>query len=393
MSSRPKKIFLHVDVNKTVLMSDKSTGRDTEGTANSILTWVTWGILENLERITQFREQYAKMFIEERCSPAPTEQEKKEISDICACWIPVESDQLKSSHSHTSAVKFGDFLETYLFPYPCPKDKYPKDKVARVNGLVRKRRQWIQNNFALNGFPGERWNELIGTMTSMLQLPGSPNEVVKIVPSFYALIQHLHLEKTDYDVRVIFRTFGPDLPEIIPEYQMKTNRKVDSMGVFFRNGHTIEESHLILGTDKTPSLHQDMTFYEQLKKENPNIIPLSGFHMIHEYLSTVNCDAGLQDYYPWWSANNEKASSGKLFIVDPDDPDIFQIFFDDNIDHEQADKNIVDLRHLKTGQPLSIDKYLGVHLIQVEPFRAILEEDYFVKTFQGAFGKWEASFK
>jgi len=64
------------------------------------------------------------------------------------------------------------------------------------------------------------------------------------------------------------------------------------------------------------------------------------------------------------------------FIIDEEDKDVLQLFFDDNIDG--TDESIVDARSLNTGKPLSRKEALEKHLVIVDTFKAISDPDYFL---------------
>ena len=63
----------------------------------------------------------------------------------------------------------------------------------------------------------------------------------------------------------------------------------------------------------------------------------------------------IRDYYPFWKSRNERSRAGKLLLLDPADENVIQIFFDDNIGHGSA--NIVDVRDVRSGEPLAFQVY------------------------------------
>ena len=65
-------------------------------------------------------------------------------------------------------------------------------------------------------------------------------------------------------------------------------------------------------------------------------------------------------------------------LVDENDYSVQHIFFDDNIDLEFS--KIVDVRDVVTGEPLSFKKCINKYLYRVDPYRAIVESDYFYKS-------------
>lgn len=94
----------------------------------------------------------------------------------------------------------------------------------------------------------------------------------------------------------------------------------------------------------------------------------------------------LQDDFCHWAANEESDSSGKVLIVDTAGTSPFRhIFFDDNIERDRA--HIVDARDLRTGKTLPFAGPRGTqgrHLVKVEPFESILDEEYFIEALHAA---------
>jgi hypothetical protein len=69
-------------------------------------------------------------------------------------------------------------------------------------------------------------------------------------------------------------------------------------------------------------------------------------------------------------------------MIDQADYKTQHIFFDDNA-NEEADC-IVDVRDLVTGDPIPYRKFINMYVVKVDPHRAILEPDYFIKLLETA---------
>lgn len=89
-----------------------------------------------------------------------------------------------------------------------------------------------------------------------------------------------------------------------------------------------------------------------------------------------NCGYAIQDDYSFWAAKKEAADAGKLLLIDDADYDSQHIFFDDNIG---SGDSIVDVRDLITGETIPFKRAINKFIVQVEPDKAILENDYFLK--------------
>lgn len=138
---------------------------------------------------------------------------------------------------------------------------------------------------------------------------------------------------------------------------------------------------------------------------------------------------GFVDHYPWWAANGEHESAGKVFPIRVSSPfangpgsarsddderasesirrrgaassteavapkdfvtpiattgaeDPLQVFFDDNIYiNDPEGHSIVDIRDVENGQHVSDPEKQKGYLIRVDPRLAILDEYYFVRRF------------
>lgn len=72
------------------------------------------------------------------------------------------------------------------------------------------------------------------------------------------------------------------------------------------------------------------------------------------------------------------ADAGKLFLIDESDQSTHQIFFDDNIS-EDPQCSIVDIRNAFTGEKIEYKEAIDKYMVQVEPNKAILDDNYFIK--------------
>ena len=64
-------------------------------------------------------------------------------------------------------------------------------------------------------------------------------------------------------------------------------------------------------------------------------------------------------------------------MIDQADYITQHIFFDDNAD--EGDDCIVDVRDVITGEEIPQDKYMDMYVVKVQPHKAILEPEYFIK--------------
>ena len=109
--------------------------------------------------------------------------------------------------------------------------------------------------------------------------------------------------------------------------------------------------------------------------------PVEQFVAILEVLKKRSTMA-IQDDYETWKANNCSKQFSKLLLIDQADYGTQQIFFDDNA--EEGDSCVVDVRDVISGEEIPYKKYINKYVMRVEPHRAILEPDYFIKLLEQA---------
>lgn len=81
----------------------------------------------------------------------------------------------------------------------------------------------------------------------------------------------------------------------------------------------------------------------------------------------------LDDYSFYINNNNQH---GKLFLIDPYDTETLQIFFDSDL-HINPDK--IDVYDVVTKKKLSSSYVMNKYVVNIEPYRAILDINYFTR--------------
>lgn len=219
-----------------------------------------------------------------------------------------------------------------------------------------------------------------------------------------------------YDFKLVFRTFGDDIPEVAKEIELlvdgshpflsasSSGEKIPAsfkldvstesahVGTFYRDGYGAEGTALAVGTlTKLPfsSANQnDPSALDKFYASNANVEIVRGFSAIHDKIVDMlrsSSTLALRDYWEWWSAHAENGEYGKILLVDDSkaqNEDI-AIFFDDHIEAHHA--HIVDVRDVATGAPVAFEKSKRKYLQRVEPFAAITDADYFITLVQKIF--------
>ena len=103
---------------------------------------------------------------------------------------------------------------------------------------------------------------------------------------------------------------------------------------------------------------------------------------IQQYLGILDTlkkysSMAISDDHENWQANDYHREVAKLLFIDQGEYNTQHIFFDDNAD--EGEDCIVDVRDVVTQEIVEYDKFINLYAVKVEPHRAILEPDYFIK--------------
>ena len=223
-----------------------------------------------------------------------------------------------------------------------------------------------------------------------------------LIPSFFRLIQELKKNKREF--AIIFRTFGHELKEVIEEFNLfcrgnhplfngkhgtprirfdgKSKSKdmiIDHHNLGYISRTNTENSFVIGTLNRHPDSENILEFHSGGIEEGGIVIHQdipSIYVSIQERLYKAASMAISDDYF-YWNNNGETGEYGKLLLVDENDYTIQHIFFDDNIavDHPK----IIDVRDVVTEEHLPYKKTINKYIFRVDPYRAIVEQDYFYK--------------
>ncbi len=346
---RKRPLILHMDLNKTLLISDPVSGVCMEAMVNAILSECSWG------------------FVSTNDNQSLTPRSWQPLSSVPSSAPPA---------THPQAITYNEFLETMLRPSKALK-KQLKGKFTEAGELGGSLRPYF--NLAMKA----------------LRVPGEAEAYYAMLPSFFHLVNHL--EEAQRDFALVFRTFGTDIPTVAQEF----NTFCDGQHPHFTTSCPTRTRHrrLVLPRD-SGALHR--TSNTDILKDGVNLAMASETNSAHGLQAVyagimahlqpqpegdnVRRSLALQDDYRFWAANDESDESGKLMVLEEDDDaeedTPYQVFFDDNLERRCA--HIVDARALRTGAPVPYETTRGKHLVKVEPLQAILDLDYFVRALQQA---------
>ena len=239
------------------------------------------------------------------------------------------------------------------------------------------------------------------------------NSYHRIIISFFTMI--ISLKKLKQDFTIVFRFFGSDessIEELVYEFnnfcdcnhprfcgeygyekfkfdaeKEKRDYKIDThtqefMSVCYR-GTKEEDEKFFFETMQQPNYQEIEDLREAIEEyytdsnNQGSIQPSIGYKEI--YLSFMekisqNSSFCILDDYSYYMNNGKK--HGKLFLIDPYDPDTLQIFFDVELDKYPEKIDVVDV---VTHKKLSKEYYLNKYVVNVEPYKAIVDINYFLK--------------
>jgi hypothetical protein len=169
-----------------------------------------------------------------------------------------------------------------------------------------------------------------------------------VFPSFYQLLKRLDQEKISYTL--FLRSFGSEVFEIAEEIN-------EGCGNIFMNSGSFIEGKLVVADEIVGNDAPEI--YEVLNRSS---------HM------------AIQDDWKYWITGETANSFGKPFIIDQNDPSILGIFFDDNIDLSNTEKNIIAPIDVSTGLLIPIEELAKRNqVVCVDTLNAILDDNYFVE--------------
>lgn len=177
-----------------------------------------------------------------------------------------------------------------------------------------------------------------------------------IFNSFYSLLNHLDQKEISYSV--ILRSFGEEVFEVKDEINTLYKMIFNQMGQFCEGSLILEGNKLIEGSN---------AIYTQLRRI--------------EHIA-------IHDDWNYWNKNMMSAKNGKPFYIDHGDNETLSIFFDDNINENDSNFNIIAPLNAATGELISIEELVeSGQAVRVDTLKAILNDNYYINHVEEAFQK------
>ncbi|CAE7186195.1 unnamed protein product [Symbiodinium pilosum] len=395
---RKRWLILHVALPRTIMTCDVAHGRSTEDELNDALSSLAWGSID---------EEGGEWTLE---SPDP-------------CLEP----------PHSSLITYAEYVaRTY------PADPTMEDKAREENIKLATEKRCC---FTCAGEPGSKFRPMYDQMIKNLQhsnkalakafnikkvclkedeVPEDPTKTEaqnimrfgrhQILPSFwYMLIQ---LTKRGRRFSVVFRSFSEEqLLQAQKELQLfaqcqhpayngqnKTQKpplmdgnkgsrdmrlsqaaigRMDRMGGFlrFRDRPAVETP-----AEPVPEASEPQADVPEAAFR-PTEYTFPPYHeayagLMHQIFETANT-AAIVDDLAFWETHERASTAGKMLLVDRAETKVQHIFFDGNVEKEDA--YCVDVRNAVNGETISLDRASNVYLHRVDFFQAVTDVEYFLK--------------
>lgn len=228
--------------------------------------------------------------------------------------------------------------ESY-YAYATKKLMASNPKLSPVSEEFKLKRSELITGFFVGPYP-QFWCEYVQSKKRILKLL-SADELV-VFPSFFKLINWLEAEFKDRYV-IYLRTFGTDLPEIMPIIEKNTSLRFAGLAAF----------------------------------DGRYLAVASEYSSLTDFFYASNQHYGIQDDYAFWQASAFTVVGAKLFPVDPYNKEIISMFFDDNAN--DSVKPIISPM-FPNGELLDTQELIrSGHIVPVNTKEAILNTNYFIE--------------
>ncbi|MES1907411.1 MAG: hypothetical protein MHM6MM_000531 [Cercozoa sp. M6MM] len=333
MTRSGRRVVLHVDVNKTIVMADSAQNQSLRETLNMALAETCYGTVND-----------AGEFV----------------------WNGELPSALNGPATHTdNAISYRKY-SWQVFPDPEPGTNFAEFKKAK------KARRQLTGRFAESEGPAS-------SLSRVLDKLEREQDGIFLADSFLSSMWQLH--QSDMCFSVIFRTFGDDYEEVVSEWNDFCLGKHPRYPQVSMPQRVVEKVAAWERRENDVWLHTDTV-------DNEGSGASSTLRSLAEakawYLRNTADGHSLfirDHWYPWRKAG-ERAHQGKVLpiAVDmqgrlrADEP--VQIFFDDNVQPERA--KIVDVvATLPNGQRLYQKDIWRRFCIRVDPLEVMTQLDYF----------------
>ena len=473
-----RKLILHFNIDKTLVMRDSLGYNNTEFLIRQILSELIWGkeditktgekvfkpehkgleydkanVEEDLMSFREYldykyhplnQEQYEQLLIEEKEEEERKEKEMKEKEEKLKekqkqkDKKEEEKDEKKNekieepkqkeilSLEDMNKKRYSQYIKElceitepnhagfkFRRQYEDMRKKLKVDEKIQVDLGLKSENLKLDENNIKEDEPSPKFNELGEDVDRKDKFKRVfNNSYHNIILSFFAMM--IALKKNKQDFAVVFRFFGQDICEVYKfiyefncfcdslhprycgdygynkvKYDIEKDKKdfridlntQEFVGVSFRSEEEKGEQ-MFFNTLEHPIFNNENDNNENNREEEiknfyneKNKPPCIGYNEIYLNLMDKlrqNCTFVILDDYNYYKTHDN--SNGKLLLVDPYDLDTLQIFFDTEIKSNPDKINVIDVI---TKKKLDYDYVINRFLVNVEPYRAIVDMNYF----------------
>lgn len=384
-----KHLFLHIDINKTIIQTDGAGGRSFEDVLNSNVAANVYGY----------------------------------VNSSTGNWKPLygPEETISKGNMYPNAITYDTYVDQ-LYPEPDGMQLLSLKERKELWKRITDQRKQAVKHFTHVGSIGEQYSYLVEEQRRRMTIDQSTQKLHSILPSFFNMINSL--SEAHWEFSVIFRTFGDDLDKVISEWRdfvggnhickpkgrilkemrgkLKESIKTGCIyrsneKIFFCKGPSSIRNTICridsLGQQKKDLSAEDLRQHFELLPGFLDLEEVSFSNLrskLAEYfLGKDSCVGGLVDHYEHWASVAERRSGGKIFPVPifstktvkkKDDSANFgySVFFDDNI-YLGEDRSIVDIRDECSGLSVCDAEVEKKFCVSVNPLKAIIDDNYFIK--------------
>uniref|UniRef100_UPI00358E7675 uncharacterized protein isoform X2 n=1 Tax=Myxine glutinosa TaxID=7769 RepID=UPI00358E7675 len=275
---------------------------------------------------------------------------------------------------YLSSVTWGHYVQgswkcigdTTSFSPPCPGARTFASVFGRSTTFTENEPGCTFRSIFNHSLSALRWQHTPNAYLSVSNTGSNGKYFHLLLPGFFQLLTQLH--QCGRDFAVIFRSFGSDLcPTLAAVHQWAL-------------GHHPDFPHVpSIQVCLSPGKVSNSKYGVALEIESHSVSAKDGPRAAYNLLSNLTGVCGLQDSYTWWTRNGYSCHGGKPFWVDPQDPSVHHVFFDDNIRLEDEDSIVLPLVFNGPGPPRQVPTadLLGSCLIRTDLLAAIHNVNWF----------------
>lgn len=341
-----KKLFLHFDVNETILVGDEAGSDTRQDSINKMIA----------------KSAFVKIpesFGGDTHSYQPTN------------WMDGTPIELKPE----SAVPLQED-ESQQIPPLYTGWEWPSGTCPYYRTKLKKTAKIFTDNYGYMFKP--LYNHLNASVQSSNPKAAEEFPVLShMLPAFFDTI--VALKETEQSFVLIFRTFGTDLPEIAEAVTAFANGKHPDYPFFHAPGLVLQKASLYQGKWRRLSESDPEEVVYELWQDEKRIA--SGDDEVLEVIRKLSI-CGIQDDYPFWSSHDCRPQAGKPVWKTLPGSNEHHILFDDNIHNLEFDSIAAVREQLPSGgfrslEGNEIQKEHGFHLIRVPTIEPILNRGWF----------------